>query len=184
MRIAVISALCIASVTATQAAAQDWSAEIYGGGTFEGDLAVGGVDQKVDSGTTFGGGIYYSGIGGMDALDLGVDLSRSNADYKASGEDLQSTTAMAIARYNFVNSGPVRAYGALGLGWVETASAGDKDSGWGGRAALGVSYDVSDSVGVFTEIRHTRAFDSSTLNGVSGIENRSNALVVGLSTRF
>ncbi|MEH6835221.1 MULTISPECIES: outer membrane beta-barrel protein [Falsihalocynthiibacter] len=184
MRIAVISALCIASVTATQAAAQDWSAEVYGGGTFEGDLAVGGTDEKVDSGTTYGGGLYYSGLGGMDALELGFDLSRTNADYKTSGEDLQSTAAMAIARYSFVNSGPLKAYGALGLGWVETASAGDEDSGLGGRAALGISYDVSETIGVFGEVRHTRAFDSSTLNGVSGIENRNNAVVVGLSTQF
>lgn len=184
MRIAVISALCLASFTATQAAAQDWVLEIYGGGTLEGDLAVGGTDQKMDAGTTYGGAVYFSGIGGMDAVELGVDLSRSNAKYNGTDTELQSSAALAMARYTFVNSGPLKAYGGLGLGWVETAASGDTDSGWGGRAALGVRYDVSDTFGVFGELQHTRAFDSSTLNGVSGIENRNNAVVIGLRTQF
>lgn len=184
MRIAVVSAICLASFAATQAAAQDWAVEIYGGGTLEGDNAVGGVDQKMKPGQTFGGAVYYSGIGGVDGLEFGVDLSRSNADYKASGTDLQSTAALAMARYTFVNNGPLKAYGSLGLGWVETASAGDQDSGLGGRAALGVRYDINETFGVFGEIQHTRAFDSSTLNGVSGIENRNNAVVVGLRSQF
>lgn len=184
MRIAVISALCVAGVTATQASAQDWAVELYGGGTFENTLGVAGTDLSTDQGTTYGGAVYYSGIAGNDNLEFGLDISEAKSKYSTSGTELKSTAAMAMARYNFVNSGPLKAYGGLGLGWVETASAGDQDSGLGGRAALGVRYDINDSFGVFSEIRHTRAFDSATLNGVSGIENRDNSIVIGVRAEF
>jgi predicted porin len=184
MRIAVVSALCVASLSATQVAAQDWAVELYGGGSLESELGVNGSDVDVDTGTTYGAAVYYSGLGGMDKLELGVDASRTSADYDVSGDELRSTAVLAMARYTFVDAGAFKAYGSAGAGWVETASGGDSDSGLGGRAALGVRYDVNDQFGLFGEVRHTRAFESATLNGVSGVQNRDNSVVIGLRTQF
>jgi hypothetical protein len=184
MRIAVVSALCIASLSATQVAAQDWAVELYGGGALESKLGVNGADLDVESGTTFGAAVYYSGLGGIDNLEFGIDASRTRAEYEASGDELRSTAVMGMARYTFLDAGAFKAYGSAGAGWVETASEGDSESGVGARAALGVRYDVNEQFGLFGEVRHTRAFDKVTLNGVSGIENRDNAVVVGLRTQF
>ncbi|WP_380058550.1 porin family protein [Falsihalocynthiibacter sp. SS001] len=182
MRIAAVTALCIAGLTATQATAQDWAVEYYGGGSFEGSLGVDATDQDVDSGTEFGGAIYHSGL--YNGLELGLDLSLAERDYSVSGDSMQTTSALAMARYNFYDNGSLSAYGGLGLGWLQTEVAGDSDSGLGGRVALGVRYDVNEAVGFFGEVRHTRAFDNATLNGVSGIQDHNNSIVVGVRTTF
>lgn len=182
----VIAALALTCAAAVPAAAQSFSAELFGGYTFETELNLNGNPFDVGSDEIFGiRGLYNI----TPEVAVGLQYSRARADFSTLADRVQDVDAIqAIARYSIPVSDMVQVYGTLGLGSMHinyTQFVGSEESTnvTGGSAAIGAIYSVSDSVGIFAELYHQAAFEDYELVG-DRLEYRATAINVGVQFRF
>lgn len=180
----------IFSVAALPAAAQEFSAEAFGGVRFEDNLESAYEPYDTDSGTIFGlRGLYHA----TPNLGFGLELNATSADYTAGSnmpKSLNARSVMAIARYSTPVSNTVDVYGTLGLGAVRVefddgpqSNDTGSDTVAGGQLTLGAAMDIGPQVGLFGEFTYQTAFDDATIVGYP-YEYESKNIAVGLRYRF
>jgi opacity protein-like surface antigen len=178
------AALILAASTSI-AAAQTWSAEIYGGSSFKNSIDFALSPNDVDTGTALGIGIYYTGW--VPGLEIGLDVMATSADFTMSDGGLDSRSLMLNARYAFPLGQTAEAYVGAGLGAIElrgvnnVAIAGS-DQVNGGQIELGLRYKMAAG-NLFTAVKHQAAFDDAMIHGFAvGYDNTS--VIVGFGFRF
>lgn len=181
-----IIATLFTSFLAAPAMAQNVSAELFGGYTFETELDLNGNMFDVDADEIFG-------IRGLHNLTpeiaVGLQYTRSTADFSTLADRFQDVDAiMVIARYSAPVTDMVEVYGTLGLGSMHidyTQLVGDEESTnvTGASAAIGAVYSVSDSIGIFAELYHQAALEDYELVGDT-LEYRATSVNLGVRFRF
>ena len=177
-----------AAALSVPAAAQNWTAEIYGGGVFDRNEEYGGVSMPLDSGTAFGVGIYERNL--VPGIELGLDLMGTQADYTGTDTGVESLSLMLNARWPFAISPGTTGYVGAGLGAIRVtydggttapAATGD-DTVAGGQLGIGVRYNLA-AFTAFAELKHQFAFDDATIVGVTQ-SYASTSAVVGIRFAF
>lgn len=165
-----LSALALALMLALpHGAAAQWYGEIYGGAVLERDEEYGAASMSVDSGTTFGIGIYNTAV--LAPVEIGVDLMSTNADYSGMTTSVDSLSLMAVARVSNQVAPGTTLYAGLGLGAIQVeyngapAASGDDTVG-GAQIELGVRYNVGAGT-IFAAVKHQEAFDDAVIQGVT-----------------
>lgn len=170
------------------AAAQDFSAEVFGGIRFDDNLNYGTLGFDTDSGTIFGvRGLYHA----TPNLAFGLELNATTAQYTGFETEVNARSVMALARYSVPVSDTVDVYGTLGLGSIRVEYDGKStfptftghDNVAGGQISLGVAMDVAPNVGLFGELIYQTAFDDAIIVG-QRVEYESTNLAVGVRFRF
>jgi opacity protein-like surface antigen len=178
----VILSFLTAAALAAPAAAQNWTAEIYGGGVFSRNEDYGGVSTPLDAGTAFGVGIYERNL--VPGVELGLDLMGTQADYTGTDTGVESLSLMLNARWPFPISAGTTGYVGAGLGAIRVtydggttnpAGNGD-DTVAGGQIGLGVRYNLA-AFTAFAELKHQFAFDDALIQGVTQSYASTSALV-------
>ncbi len=178
----------VAAALAAPAAAQNWTAEIYGGGVFSRNEDYGGVSFALDSGTAVGVGIYERNL--VPGVELGLDLMATQAGYTGFLSGVESLSLMLNARVPFTITPTTTGYVGAGLGAIRVtydgstqfpAFTGD-DTVAGGQIGLGVRYNFAAFTG-FAELKHQVAFDDALIQGVTQ-SYASTSAVVGLRFAF
>lgn len=174
-------AVLSAGALAAPALAQDWSAEVYGGGVFDRSEDLGGTSFRLGSGSAYGMGIYNRSF--LTGTELGLDIMRSEADYDGSGAALDATSFMLNARMPFAIGDGTTAYVGAGLGAinVDLSGAGDETVP-GGQIGLGIRYDFP-AFSAFGEIKHQMTFEDADVGGLDQSYEATSA-VVGLRFAF
>lgn len=165
--------------------------------TFSFGGAVTGTD--VDTGVIAGGAFGYDYAGSPWQAEVEYTYRSADVTPAASlgiGGDYASTSLMVNGLYSFATNGALRPYVGAGIGFVTEVdldidagpAAGEyEDSGvFAAQVMVGADYALSDSVGLFGELRYFTA-GSQTLEGASGtIEADYDSIdaVIGLSIRF
>lgn len=179
-----VLSLLSAAALASPVVAQNWAAEIYGGGVFDRNEDFGGVSGGLDAGTAYGAGIYNDGL--MKGAELGFDLMHSEAEYDATGADLESLSLMLNARMPWEIAPNTTAYVGAGLGAINVdyddgLVSGD-DTVAGGQIGLGLRYNFS-AFTAFGELKHQMAFEDANIGGTDQSFEATSA-VVGLRFAF
>lgn len=184
---ATIIAAALGMVTVTAVEAQPWYGEVYGGGVLERSEDRDGLSFDLDAGTAFGVGVYNNVPG---PLEFGLDIMRTDAGFKVNDASLESLSAMAVGRATFWSSGGMSAYVGAGLGAIRVtydggtafpALSGD-DTVFGGQLSLGIRYSLA-AFQIFTELKHQRAFDDASIQGVAQ-SYATNSVIVGARFAF
>ncbi|EEW26310.1 outer membrane beta-barrel protein [Rhodobacter ferrooxidans] len=167
------------------AAAQNWSAEIYGGASLENTLSYGPGNWDTDQGTTFGVGVYNTSW--VQGLEVGLDLMATSVDYTGFTTGLDSTSLMLNARYAFPLGGAAEAYvgaglGAINLKYVAPAPFGGSDTVAGGQLELGLRYKMGAG-NLFTAVKYQSSFADAMIHGVSQ-DYDNTSVIVGFSFAF
>lgn len=177
-----------AATLAVPAAAQNWTAEIYGGGVFDRNEDYGGVSMPLDAGTAFGLGIYERNM--VPGVELGLDLMGTRADYSGTDTGVDSLSLMLNARWPFPIAAGTTGYVGAGLGAIRVsydggttnpAGNGD-DTVAGGQIGIGVRYSLA-AFTAFAELKHQFAFDDATIQGVTQ-SYASTSAIVGVRFAF
>lgn len=180
--------LAAAAAFATPAAAQNWTAELYGGGVFDRSEQYGGVSAPLDAGTAYGVGIYERNL--VPGVELGFDLMHSEADYSGTDTGVESNALMLNARLPFELAPGTTAYVGAGFGAIDVnydggasfpALSGD-DTVPGGQIGLGIRYDFS-AFTAFGELKHQMSFEDARIQGARQ-SYESTSAVVGLRFAF
>lgn len=173
---------------ALPAAAQDISAEVFGGLRFEDNLQYGALQFDTDSGTIFGvRGLFHM----TPNLAFGLELNATAAEYTGFGTEINARSIMALARYSVPVSNTVDIYGTLGLGSIRVEydengvfpGFSGHDNVTGGQLSLGVAMDVAPNVGLFGELTYQTAFDDAVI-AATLVEYESTNLAIGVRFRF
>lgn len=180
--------VAIAAAT-VPAAAQDWTAEIYGGAVLERSEVYNSVTFDLNSGTALGIGVYSNRI--VSWAELGLDVMRTDAGYIGFLSSVESVSLMVNARFPFEVGPGATAYVGAGLGAIKVTYDGStefpaftgSDTVAGGQLSLGGRFDVGPSTRVFGELKHQVAFGDAEIQGIQQSYKSTN-VVIGLSLSF
>lgn len=183
-------AIAAMAMTATAAAAQDWTVDLYGGGVLERSEEFNpGISEDLDSGTAFGATLYYSGL--LDGVLIGVDVMRTSAELTEFANDFAETTSlMVVARYDIPVADNVAVYGSAGVGMIRSGLDEDGDKNFdnvaGGQVAAGLRYGVNGAFTAFGEIKYQTSFDEASLpdTSVDTLSYGATNILIGSSFGF
>ncbi|EEW26312.1 outer membrane beta-barrel protein [Rhodobacter ferrooxidans] len=170
------------------AAAQNWSAEIYGGVSLQDKLKYGIMSFDTDQGTTLGFGVYNTGW--VQGLALGLDVMYTNVGYIGYPTSVDSTSLMLNARYAFPLGGATEAYVGAGLGAINVhydgASAYPAFTGSdvvaGGQLELGMRYKMAAG-NLFAAVKYQAAFEDARIKRETQ-EFHNTSVIVGYAFNF
>ncbi|EEW26311.1 outer membrane beta-barrel protein [Rhodobacter ferrooxidans] len=170
------------------AAAQNWSAEIYGGASLQNTLKYGGISYDTDQGTTLGFGVYNTGW--VQGLALGIDVMYTNVGYTVDIDSVDSTSLMLNARYAFPLGGAAEAYVGAGLGAINVHYDGasmfpaytGSDVVAGGQVELGMRYRLAAG-NLFGAVKYQAAFEDARIKAVTQ-EFHNTSVIVGYAFNF
>lgn len=174
---------------AVPAAAQNWTAEVYGGAVLERSEDYGALAFDLDSGTALGFGIYERNL--VPNVELGIDVMSTDARYTGFNSGVESLSLMLNARLPFQISTGTDAYIGAGLGAIRVTYDGSTDfpaftgseTKAGMQVSLGVRYTFAATTGVFAELKHQFAFEDATIVGFDQSYSSTSA-IVGLRFSF
>lgn len=189
------AALCaVATATAllslpTTAEAQ-WAAEAFGGVTWPGEVRYDARDIDMLTGLALGGRVMY--VPPARRLSYGLEISYTDSEYVGWGTNLRSLGAFGLARYTVPTKGRFSGYATAGLGYMQIEYDGQTnsptlsgtDTQLGGQIALGLAYDWSEKVTVFSEWAYRETFEDSEIQGITDVEFNSTTVVFGARMNF
>jgi opacity protein-like surface antigen len=182
-----LAAIALA-VTASSAAAQDWTVEVYGGLVGERTEAYDDVDYKMDSGNALGFGAYSDGI--LSGFTVGVDVMGTRALYVGfPGEYIESLSLMAVLRKDFPLGDALEGYVSGGIGAIRnTYDAGDvdySDTVAGAQLSLGLRHNLAGSSAIFGEVKHQAGLKDAFYEDLSVTQSyESTSVIAGYAFSF
>jgi Outer membrane protein beta-barrel domain len=187
IRLQTLAALALA-VTASGAAAQDWTVEVYGGLTGERTEVWDDTPYQMDSGNALGVGAYTDGL--LPGFTVGVDVMGTRALYTGfPGEYIESLSLMAVLRKDFPLGQALEGYVAGGIGAIRNTYYDGpddySDTVAGAQLSLGLRHNLAGSSAIFGEVKHQAGLKDAYYDDLSlGQSYESTSVIAGYAFSF